>query len=243
LGVLFGLCGQPIICKSCLHDVVACTQKALPVTIQEAAVKTVTNLSRHPANRTALYKSKLSETHRQFVNDVLLASGAIGEASGSTFSDTLLPDTTSKSAAFKLTMDQLFGVLTGKFRASKGAATVSNTVRLEETLDTALDTARWMESDARRAGIACLSKDRSSSSLPVLSSPKQVVSQEISSPPSRQARLYSLPTPASPGAVEEATLSMISPVVATNPTEARDQLKLPSPIRISHRHSGVLASL
>lgn len=223
----------------------ACTTKTLPVAVQEAAVKILSNLSRHPANRTALYKAKLSGTHRQFMNDVLAASGDLGLSTEypdhmvSTAGNKLMLETSSRSVTFKLTMDQLFGLMTSKFRVGARTATVPEPVRLEESLDTALNTSRWMESDARQAGIAALVKDRTSASLPVLTSPKQVPAKEIHSPPSRQSRFFSLPTPSSVVTAEESVRFMVSPIAATTTAfDVEQQLRPPSPVRVSHRNSG-----
>lgn len=42
---------QPLICKACLHEVIACTDPSINAHVREAALKVIANLSKHPVSR------------------------------------------------------------------------------------------------------------------------------------------------------------------------------------------------
>ena len=114
-------------------------------------------------------------------------------------------------------------------------------VKLESALDTALDTSRWAHSEQRRTMLASSQAAHQIDSVieDVVSRPSAadlVDKRDIEQ--ARKIRLNSVQLPMRPDRVRAPSPVML-PVSPVSRQTRLAELKSPSPVRISHRHSGM----
>jgi hypothetical protein len=199
-------------------------------------------------NRTQLYKSSLTVAANTFAKT--LDAVPHDSSDSSTLGDNRPnPFTLSEDGSvFRLSLDQLSGLMALKYGvdapdASLFASTATKskappTVLLESALDAALYTPRWERSEQRRA-ILTSSSSVHSAIEDVVSRPSAaslIEADELSKV--RSVRLLSMQLPARLDTAYGRPVQL-SPV--TQRVDISD-LKSPSPVRITHRHSGTMCS-
>ena len=215
-------------------------------------MKVLANLSKHQANRTQLYKTELRLAQRKYFQSLATAD------TGSSPTEAAVPALDAPGfnpfieqedgAVFRLSIQQMYGLLAVKHGLGdvgpqdavvkksgvRVPVAVPDPVKSEVALDVTLDSARWATSAQREKAVNTLARSRT---LPLLQpSPKrdvQAFSASLQPPPSREARLYSLPTSI---VTDHKPVSRGSAI----PAEALDAAALkvfPSPVRVPYRHS------